>query len=379
MSEPIKVLQIFGILNRGGAESMLMNLYRHIDRKRVHFDFVVHTQEKGLFDDEVIQRGGVIYHAPHFNGLNICSYIRWWKVFFKKHPEYEVIHSHIRSTASIIARVAKREGRTIIVHSHSTSNGSGVAAVVKKILQYSIRRNADYFFACSTEAGRWLFGDKVIKGDRFFLLNNAIESEKYKYNHEAREKIRKEFNLPDDWKCIVIIGRVTEPKNPYGVIEIAEQLKAVEKKWKLLWVGKGEMQPEIEKIVKEKGLTDKVIFTGLRSDVCDVLQGADIFIMPSLWEGLPLAAIEAQASGIPCLLSDKITKEAKVSNVCTFLPLTTKVWVDSLRRCGINERIDTHNDIVKQGYDAVTAVSWLMDFYERIATENRISQMRDNT
>ena len=166
MSEPIRILHVFGQMNRGGAETMIMNLYRHIDRTKIQFDFMVHSEEKCAFDDEIGQLGGKIYRVPRYNGRNHFLYIKEWSKFISNHKEYKIIHGHIRSTASFYLKVCKDNDRVTIIHSHSTSSGSGIiSSVVKNILQYPIRKIADYFIACSIPAGKWLFGENIVGGD----------------------------------------------------------------------------------------------------------------------------------------------------------------------------------------------------------------------
>jgi len=172
---PLRVLHVLGGLERGGAESFVMNLYRNINRKNVQFDFVIHTDSHGVFFDEISALGGRVFHCPKYNGKNHFVYAKWWKTFFDTHSEYKIIHSHVRSTASIYLKIAKDKGLKTISHSHSTSSGTGLSSVVKNVLQYPLRYIADYLFACSKESGEWLFGKKAIKGSFFPLKSKVYE------------------------------------------------------------------------------------------------------------------------------------------------------------------------------------------------------------
>ena len=267
----------------------------------------------------------------------------------------------------MIAFLAKMYGRKFIAHSHSTSNGNGFSSIVKKIFQYPIRFFSDYFMACSIQSGEWLFGHNVVKSNRFFLINNAINTELYRFNGILRKDVRQEFNIDDKCLSIITIGRIEAPKNPYVLVEICKRLKQINSKWKLLWVGGGAKQKEINEIIKNEKLDTSVILTGLRRDVPRLLQGADLFILPSLWEGIPVVAIEAQASGIPCLLSDVISDSIDITGLCTFLPPDNiSAWVETILQNIGRNRKDTRASIIESGYDVCTTAKWLIEFYSNL-------------
>ena len=186
MVEPIRILHVLGALNRGGAETMVMNIYRNIDRNRVQFDFIVHTNEKCDYNDEIINLGGKIYSMPRYNGKNHIKYKKAWNNFFKRHIEYKIVHGHMRSTAAIYLSIGKKHGLKTIAHSHSTaSRGNKFEKLVKNVLQIPLRYTANYLFACSEEAGKWLFGKKAIKKDTDFEKNQ----------HLFKQQIKKYFSV----------------------------------------------------------------------------------------------------------------------------------------------------------------------------------------
>ena len=162
MQEPIRIVHNIASLHLGGSQAFVMNMYRNIDRSKVQFDFVVTPETKEGFYDEITNLGGKIFSCPRYKGTNHIQYNKWWDDFFNEHPEYKVIHGHVRSTASIYLKIAKRHGLVTIAHSHSTSNENGISAIVKRIMQLPIRKQADYLFACSDKAGKWLYGEKAI-------------------------------------------------------------------------------------------------------------------------------------------------------------------------------------------------------------------------
>ncbi|MCR1900059.1 glycosyltransferase family 1 protein [Irregularibacter muris] len=354
MTEPIRILQVFAEMNRGGAETMIMNLYRHIDRGKIQFDFIVHTQEKCAFDEEIEQLGGRIYRVPKYVGKNHLAYNNAWKDFFISHPGYRIIHGHVRSTASIYLKIAKKYNLTTIAHSHSTnSRGNSISRIAKRILQYSIRYKSDYLFACSHEAGLWLFGSRAIKKDNFKIIKNAIDLEKHTFNLEERDYARNELGVGDK---IVIghVGSFTPPKNHDFLIDVFYELSKTSKDYVLLLVGDGYLKNMVFDKVENLGLSDKVIFTGSRSDVYRILKAMDIFVFPSIFEGVPVTLIEAQAMGLPCLISDRITDEIKISSNLKHLSLddTIKGWVEQISKMKYYDKDQEIYRMIKdKGYD----------------------------
>lgn len=366
MSQPIRVLQMISSLYTGGSQAMIMNLYKNIDREKIQFDFIVDHPEYDAYLPLINDLGGKVYNMPLFNGKNIKEVKDSWNNLFKKHPEYKILHSHSRSYASIYLPIARKYGLKTIIHSHNTSNGSGVKALVKNILQYPLRFQSDYYFGCSKDAGRWLFGEKIVNSDKFFVLNNAIDADSFRYNKNIREEYRKQFGLNDE-TIYIQVGSLSDQKNHLFTLDVFEKLSKIKNNFKLFIVGIGEKQALIESRIKESNLNDKIILLGRRNDVNCLLQMADCYIMPSIYEGLSVAAIEAQASGICCILSDVVSRDVKITDVCEFLPLDTQKWVERLNS-GF-DRKDTHSEIVNAGYDIKDTSKWLERFYERIINE----------
>ena len=216
-SKPIRILQYIGSLETGGSQSMIMNYYRNIDRSKIQFDFVVDRNGKGdlFYKDEIESLGGRVYvFNEHFKGYNYFSFTGQWKEFFRAHPEYEIIHCHVRSVASIVLKIAKKNGLKTICHSHSISNGEGIKAVAKKLLQGRIKKYCDYFFACSRDAAIWLYGEEVVNSNQCIIMNNAIEIDKFSYSQKYRSEIRKKYSIQDEKYVVGYVGRFEEPKNP---------------------------------------------------------------------------------------------------------------------------------------------------------------------
>lgn len=368
MTEQIRVLHVLSRLDIGGAETMVMNLYRHIDRNKVQFDFIVSSEEQGSFSDEVRALGGRIYAVPKFGLKNVLRFYKVWHTFFKEHREYKIIHGHVRSTAAIYLTIAKKYGLVTIAHSHSTSSGKGFSALVKNILQYPIRYVADYLFACSDSSGVWLYGKKACQKRNFMVLNNAIDADVFRFYEAKRNTVRNALQLEDRF-VVGHTGSFKPVKNHQFLIEVFREIHKKCGKAVLLLVGDGELRPVIEEKVREAGLEDHVIFTGLSADVPGFMQAMDVFLFPSLWEGLPLAVVEAQASGLPCILSDTVSKEVSVTELTVFLPLEdgAQAWADRvLLYADRSNRSDMREAIGKAGYDIKESSSRLQGFYQKL-------------
>lgn len=358
-NQPIRVLCVFSRLDRGGAESMCMNLYRNIDRKKVQFDFVKHTPLTGAFEKEILALGGRIYEAPKYMICNHLLYRGWWIKHLSAHPEHQIIHGHFFTISPVYFEAAHTFGRITIGHSHSTEQQpNGLKAWLKKKIESHTEKYSDYCLACSQDAGKWLFSHK-----RFTVLNNAIDAEKFQYSPAARAEVREGLGL-DGHFVVGTVGSLREVKNPFGTIEI---FKAVHNKLpgaKLLWIGGGGLEQSIRNKLEEEQLTDAVIMTGVRPDVDRLLQAMDVFILPSLSEGLPVVLIEAQAAGLPCFVSKAVTTEAAITDLCAFLPLDQpELWAEKIVGADISVRRDTSEQIKAAGYDIHMTAKWLQAFY----------------
>ena len=277
------------------------------------------------------------------------------------------MHSHVRSYASIYFPIAKKHDIKTIVHSHSTSNGSGIKSVAKIILQYPLRYEADYFFGCSLKAGEWLFGKKIVQSDRYFTIKNAIDTQKYFFNRKQRSILRNQLRIEEDVTVFMHVGRLHEAKNHIFLLHVFAMLIKEIPNSMLLLVGDGELSSEIEKQIEQLNLKSYVKMLGARTDIPDILNAADVFLFPSKWEGLPVTVVEAQASGLPCLVSDKITKEVGISELVKFLPIDkgTQVWIDAIKETDLTRK-NVIDKIIQAGFDIKKSVEWLTKFYEEI-------------
>lgn len=362
----IRVLHVLGGLNRGGAETMVMNLYRAVDKTKVQFDFIIHTDKNQDYLEEVKSMGARVFCFPRFKGSNLCKVIKNWDNFFKQHPEYKILHSHVRSYASLYLPIAKKYGLKTIIHSHSTSNGSSFASVVKKFMQFPLRYQADYLFGCSKISGEWLFGKKFTSSDKFSILQNAIHVDLYFPDEKSVAEYKAELELNDK---IVYghVGRLHPAKNHSFLLEVFKEIHNVQKNSILLIVGNGELKTDIELKIKELGLENSVKMLGTRADVPQLLGVMDCFLFPSKWEGLPVTVVEAQAASLPCLVSNTVTKEVGVSDLVKYLPIDkgTKLWADEAIGLSVNKH-DVSDKIKANGFDVNTSAKWLEIFYSEM-------------
>ena len=357
----IRVLQVVTHMNRGGLETMLMNYYRHMDRSQVQFDFLVHRKERADYDDEIEALGGKIYRLPVLNPFSKI-YKKELRQFFKEHPEYKVVHVHQDCMSSVVLKEAKAQNvQCCVAHSHSASQDKNVKYLIKMYYRREIPKYSDYLFACSQNAGEWMF-----RGTKFQMLNNAIDASKYIFDMAMRNKMRKFFGISDDTILIGHVGNFTRPKNHSFLIDIFESISK-KTKTKLILVGDGLLRKEIEEKVKYKGLENKVLFLGSRKDVPDLLQMMDVFVFPSTYEGLPVTMIEAQAAGLSCFISDKVSIECKRTDLVQQIPLTAGAdyWADEILKAKMTSRKDTYEEIKVAGFDIQENAKKLQQFYIR--------------
>ena len=350
---PVRVLCVFSTLDRGGAESMCMNLYRNIDRKKVQFDFVKHTSGIGTYEEEIQSLGGRIFEAPRFKMYNYLQYAHWWNDHLEKHQEHQIIHGHYFSISAVYFRIAKQKGRKTVGHIHASAADNRI----KEILEMQISRYADYAFACSAKAGKWIYKERPFK-----VIHNAIDIEEFRYSKQYRQEVRKQLGLGNEL-TLGTVANLSQVKNPMGLIDIFIEINRLKPQTKLIWVGSGGLREEVDKRIRKERLEDKIMMLGMRTDVSNLLQAMDAFLLPSFNEGLPVSVIEAQASGLPCFISKNITSEVDVTGLCHFLPIDDPyTWAKEILK-DVDVRIDTSDFIRKAGYDIKATAETLKEFY----------------
>lgn len=372
--KPIRILQYIGSLNPGGSQSMIMDLYRKIDKSQIQFDFIIDRKDDGHYVDEIESLGGRVYvFGDYFKGYNYGRFVKQWKKFFRDHPEYDVIHCHVRSVASIVLKIAKKNGLKTICHSHSTSNGHGFKAAIKKYLQSKISKNCDYFYACSKESAKWLYGKKILRSGKCIIMNNAIDTTKYGFNKKIRGKTRKSLGLD---KKIVLgqVGRLETVKNYGFSLRILKKLLEDDENYHLVIVGTGPLKKDIINQAKQLGIYANISILENRDDVNDLLRAMDAFVMPSFYEGLPVALVEAQASSLPCIISDTINDGAFSDALVVKKKLNDlDGWCKSIKNINKRNRnsIDGVAIVRRNGFDVRENVKKISDFYLSLSCGRR--------
>ncbi len=356
-----RVLHIVNKMGYGGIETFLMNIYRNIDKNEIQFDFAVHTKEQGEYDEEIKKLGGNIYYFTP-RRKSVIQYKRDWEKFLSENKnKYVAIHMHSSSLTTILPlKIAKKYGiKKRFIHAHNTYQKGRIHNILNKLNQKNIDKIATKCFACSTEAGKYVYGNR-----QFELINNAIDASKYSFNIEKRNQIRKEMGIEDNL-AILHIGRFNYQKNHQFLINIFEEIAKQEEKAKLFLIGVGELQQTIKNMVKEKNIENKVYFLNTRNDINEIMQAMDILVFPSYHEGLPVVLIEAQAAGLKIFASDKITKEVKITNLLEFISLdvTQKKWAKLILENKNYKREDTEKEILKAHYEMKELVNKLKMYY----------------
>lgn len=363
--DKIRILQVVTIMNRGGAETLLMNLYRNIDRTKIQFDFLTHRMEKGAYDDEIISLGGRIFHFPPIRPLGYRKYFKELDNFFLQHPEYKIVHSHINENSSFVLRAANKSGVPIrVAHSHLGTLPIDYKIPFRYYGRYFLRENATHYFACSTDAGRWLFGRDITDNRQVTVLKNGVDYTNLRFNKESREKIRHEMGI-EDKLVISHIGRFEEQKNHSFLIDVFDGVIKRNPNAILLLIGDGKLKSSIIRKVERLGLKNSVRFLGIRSDVCELMQAMDIFLFPSKFEGLPVALVEAQGAGLHCIVSDAITKESDIgAGLLQFIDLkeSKSLWADKVIATEISH-IDVREALDKSGFNIIKTAKTLQSLY----------------
>lgn len=363
----IRVLHIVMGMDRGGIETLIMNIYRKVDRSKIQFDFLVHTKDRKSYDEEIEALGGRIYSVSA-RSEGILKNRRELIDFFSNHTEYKVVHQHVSSLTYIEPlKVAKKFNIPIrIIHGHSTQQGGHkIHKLIHYFNQLSIDKYATHLFACSNNAAKWMYSSYGLGNREYNIINNGIDPELFTYNFEIRERVRKEFRLSNKF-VVGHIGRFSIPKNHEFILEVFHEIKKLEKNAILLLVGDGKLKNQIADKIDSKGISDSVIFTGIRSDTSALLNAMDIFLFPSLYEGLGIAAIEAQATGLKCFVSTKVPEEVAITNNISRIPLnkTALDWAKEILKLknGYIRKSETQQ-VRAKGYDINGVALWLQELY----------------
>lgn len=355
-----RVLHVVTSMGRAGLETMLMNYFRHIDRDRIVFDFLVHRDGVYDYDEEILALGGNIYHLPKLNPMD-PGYLIKLNRFFAEH-RYTIVHSHLDCMAGLPLKYAMKNGVPVrIAHAHSSNQMHDLKYPIKLFYKANIGRYANEFMACSEAAGRWMFGDKL-----FSVLKNGIDTERFAWDPPTAERVRDKLRIPQNALLAGHVGRFTAEKNHSFLLEVFAEIRRKRPDAMLMLVGDGVLKSKTEEKASQMGVGDSVRFMGVRSDVNELLQAMDLFILPSLFEGLPLTLLEAQTSGVPCLISDRVPAESVVTEgLAEIMPLeeSAERWAEKAVSMTGGIRTSRAAEVSAHGYDARQNVKWLEEYY----------------
>lgn len=391
MGEAVRVLHVLGNTNLGGAESRIMDLYRHTDRNRVQFDFLVHSGEEGFYEKEIRELGGRIFRVPRFRIYNYFSYRKALKEFFQKHHEFALVQGHMTSTAAIYLPIAKKAGvKKTAAHARSAGVDKGLKGTMTRFLRRNLADKADYLFTCSELAGISVYGEKAVQEGKTIFIPNAIDCAGFTFDPEKRKKMREELGLTD---AIIIghVGRFHYAKNHEYLIRVFAKLcqmgtgacgstaeNGADQDYHLILLGEGPLMEDTRKLAEELGVAYRVHFLGNHKNIADYYQAMDYFVYPSRYEGMPGTIVEAQASGLPCLMSDTICREVIATELVETMSIEKepKVWAEELQR-RIDALVSKQENRKKYaakmaaaGFDVQAQAERMMRFYESGRWEN---------
>lgn len=365
--KPIRVLQIIGDVVGGGVEQVILNYYRHIDRNEVQFDFVLHNGALKSYVDNIESLGGKVYKITPYKSNPVKTVLEMYKII---KGNYKIVHSNINALSVFPLFAAYLAGVPVrILHNHSTdTKAEPLRTFVKHLLRPFARLFANEYWACSKLAGEWMYGKQAVADGKVTIINNAIDLKQFAFDEAKRNKLRKELGLQD---CFVIghVGRFMKQKNHDFLVDIFAEVAKKQDNAKLLLIGDGPLREQIENKVKTLGLNEKVIFTGVRSDVADLYNAMDVFVLPSFYEGLPVVGVEVQANGLPFLCSSNVTREILISDRIELLKLEDglKTWAEKILAYVNKKRIIASKDISKSGFDIEVEAKKLGERYRKLA------------
>ena len=377
----INVLVLITAMDRAGAETMMMNYLRHIDRNKIHMDFVVNRDYESDYEKEIKELGSKVYHLSPIYPNTVREYKKEFKKFLKEHPNYDVIHSNLEERSAYPLAIAKKAGIDLrIVHAHSNLKHVDIKYIFRLYLRKKLRGKYTHSFACSRGTAKWLFGDDK----KTIIVRNAIDTGEFKYDENLRKKAREELGIEDDTILIGHVGRFSYEKNHKYLLRTFAEVNKMKPNSRLVLIGGGKnrselrLKDEIIKTIEELNLQDKVIMLGVRDDMPYIMQAIDIFALPSLSEGFPLTLMEAQSLGLKCIVSDNVPKECNVTGEVKYLSANTPpeeaAWELLLLKDKKVDPIEMNRKVKAAGYDIKTNAMWL----ERVYSKAILNEQEEN-
>lgn len=367
----IRILHSVSNMDRGGVETMLMNYYRRIDRNEIQFDFLCNKSKPGAYDAEIEAMGGRIYRTPGLNPLKYGQYLKYMAQLFEAHPEYQIVEAHNGPFGVYALYAAKRNGiPKRIFHAHGAGVVKDKKLPLKLFCKRQIPKCANSFYACGTEAAKYYYGDACVAAGKVKIIPNAIDLKRFGFNAETRNKIRSQYGLTDA-HIIGHAGRFSPQKNHDFLVKVFEEVAKRDEKAYLVLLGEGDLYQNVKEQITRRGLQDKVLMPGNVGNVFEWYQAFDCFVLPSVFEGLPVVGVEAQAADLPCLFSDRVTREIDLLESNRFLPIdSVEKWAEEiLQSFTVRERKDNTEVIGKHHFDIDTESGNLVTEYKRLSEE----------
>ncbi len=366
----IRVLHVVDKMDRAGQETFIMNVYRQMDRSKIQFDFLQFQPGPADFDEEILALGGRIHHATG-KGKDLRQSMAQITAIVREN-DYHIVHRHFSNASMFLELWAARRGGAdcLIAHSHNTSSRN-----VKQhyLFRYPLYRISNWHLACAEDAGHWMFGDRA-----FHIIPNGIDATVFRYDPQASLKIREELGIEADRLVFGHVGRFNEVKNHAFILQVFKEIVAEVPDAILLLAGDGTLRPAMEQWTKHNQLDSNVRFLGVRSDIPALMSAMNLFLMPSLYEGLPVTLVEAQSTGLPCLVSDVVTEDIKITPCVEFLNLSepARLWATRAIEMSLWPRQETSEAIKRSGYDIRDVAATLAKLYTKAEEDRHTGKSR---
>lgn len=368
----INVLVLITAMDRAGAETMMMNYLRHIDRDKIHMDFVVNREHESDYEKEIKELGSEVYHLSPIYPNTVRQYKKEFKRFLKEHPYYDVVHSNLEERSAYPLAIAKKAGIDLrIAHAHSNLRHVDIKYFSRLYLKRKLRGKYTHAFACSKGPAKWLFGNDK----KTIIVRNAIDTDEFKYDENLRRKAREELGIDDDTYLIGHVGRFSYEKNHKYLLNAFATVVKMHPNSKLVLIGGGKnrselrLKDEIIKTIDELNLKDKVLMLGVRDDMPYIMQAIDLFALPSSSEGFPVTIMEAQSLGLKCMVSEAVPSECNVTGEIKYLPMNTThdeaAWEALVLKDKKVDPLEMNRKVKAAGYDIRTNAKWLERVYSK--------------
>lgn len=369
----IRILHSVSNMDRAGIETMLMNYYRRMDRSRIQFDFLVNKPKPGDYDEEIRSMGGRIFVSPGLRPDRFPAYVCFFKHLLAENPDIKILHAHNEGMAEYPLAAARISGMSAcIAHAHNTHINIDWKWPWKVFCKAFIPFTATHYFACGRDAGVYYFGKRRWT-KQGIVLHNAVDSNLFAYSADTRQAVRQRMTVADAF-VVGHVGRFSPQKNHRRLLKVFARLLDLKPNAVLWLAGEGELRSTVQNDAERLGIAPSVRFLGLRTDIADLCQAMDVFVLPSLFEGLPVVAVEAQASGLPCVLSDKVPEEAAILPSSFRIPLSASddFWASRIAALDTPNPLRTNamQRLRDAGYDIEIEATKLFDFYLRLASQN---------